>query len=59
MIKADQEGMTDFFVSLIDSWGTVTFANQSDCRSAERDNGGKMIKGRPIRVEIQNGKLFL
>ncbi|KAL7058834.1 hypothetical protein AAHC03_013426 [Spirometra sp. Aus1] len=35
-------------------WGTVTFSSPEDCQAAESSSSGRVINGRPIRVEIQD-----
>uniref|UniRef100_A0A0X3PHS5 Polyadenylate-binding protein n=1 Tax=Schistocephalus solidus TaxID=70667 RepID=A0A0X3PHS5_SCHSO len=36
-------------------WGTVTFSSPEDCQAAESSSSGRVINGRPIRAEIQEG----
>ena len=42
------------FIFLYFRWGTVAFANSSDCRNAEAECSNKSINGRPVRAEIGN-----
>ncbi|BHF69030.1 hypothetical protein SprV_0301207100 [Sparganum proliferum] len=39
-------------------WGTVTFSSPEDCQAAESSSSGRVISGRPIRVEIQDRESY-